>query len=41
MDQAFWYLMDYGIATAKTYPETPDTNGTCRYVKNMKFTGFS
>jgi cathepsin L len=40
MDQAFWYIIDKGIATNKTYP--PSSNSTkCKYVLNMKYTGFS
>lgn len=40
MDQAFWYMIDYGIATNKSYPNT-STVGKCRYISNMKYTGFS
>jgi hypothetical protein len=39
MDQAFQYIIDFGIATQKSYPER--TPAACRYVPNMKFTGFS
>lgn len=39
MDQAFYYIIDEGIATAKTYPDR--TISDCRYVLNMKFTAFS
>lgn len=40
MEQAFWYIMDNGIAAASSYPERYPLS-TCRYVLNMKFTGFS
>lgn len=39
MDQAFYYMIDKGIATSKTYPER--SLDECKYVPNMKFTGFS
>ncbi len=37
MDQAFWYIIDYGIATEKSYPIR--SVSTCKYVLNMRFTG--
>ncbi len=37
MDQAFWYIIDNGIATQKSYPDR--SVSTCRYVRNMRFTG--
>ena len=39
MDQAFLYIMDNGLATARSYP-TKDSNESCRYAPNMKYTGF-
>ena len=30
MEQAFWYIIDHGIALNKTY-ETDDINGKCKY----------
>lgn len=39
MDQAFWYMIDSGVATAKSYSDREVS--TCRYVQNMKFTGFA
>lgn len=39
MDQAFYYIIDNGIATQKSYPDRDEQK--CRYVLNMKFTGFS
>ena len=39
MDQAYYYIIDNGIATAKTYPDR--TVSSCRYVLNMKFTSFA
>lgn len=41
MDQAFWYIIDNGIATEKSYPFRADNKtGKCVYVLNMKYTGF-
>ena len=36
MDQGFWYIIDKGIATAKSYPER--AVGSCKYAPNMKYT---
>jgi C1A family cysteine protease len=42
MDQAFWYIIDNGLATSKSYP-TKNNNETqsCKYTKTMKTTSFS
>ena len=39
MDQAYWYIIDYGIATEADYQDRQPV--TCKYVSNMKFTGFT
>ena len=42
MDQAFWYIIDNGLATSKSYP-TKNTNETqpCKYTKTIKAITFS
>lgn len=37
MDQAFQYIIDFGIATDKSYP-VRSPPGVCKYGLNMKFT---
>jgi KDEL-tailed cysteine endopeptidase len=39
MDQAFWYIIDNGIAQYTSYPDR--TLSKCKYVMNMKYTGIS
>lgn len=39
MDQAFWYIIDNGIAQSSSYPERDLSK--CKYVMNMKYTGIS
>lgn len=42
MDQAFWYMIDNGLATSKNYPLKNDTEKqSCKYTKTMKATSFS
>lgn len=42
MDQAFWYIVDNGLATSKSYPLTnPTKANTCNYTKNMRATSIS
>lgn len=42
MDQAFWYIIDNGLATSKSYPIKNDTaKQTCKYTKSMKATTFN
>ncbi len=42
MDQAFWYIIDNGLATTKSYPTKNTTDPqTCKYTKTMKATSFS
>ena len=40
MDQAYWYIIDNGLATSKSYPSKNDTL-KCTYTKAMKATSFS
>lgn len=40
MDQAFWYIIDNGLATTKTYPLKNTTN-KCTFTKSMKATSIS
>lgn len=35
MDQAYWYVIDYGMASEKVYPYTGQ-NQTCRYSQSQK-----
>lgn len=39
MDQAFWYIIDNGIAQSSSYPDR--SIAKCKYVMNMKYTGIS
>lgn len=39
MEQAYWYIIDNGIATTKSYPTTAKAL-PCRYILNMKYTSF-
>jgi len=42
MDQAFWYVIDNGLATSKTYPLKNTTDPQkCTYTKVMKATSMS
>lgn len=42
MDQAFWYIIDNGLATSKSYPLRDDTTKqSCKYTKTMKATSFT
>jgi C1A family cysteine protease len=41
MDQAFWYMIDNGIANTKTYPNKFTTSTKCNYTKSMKTASFS
>lgn len=42
MDQAFWYIIDNGLATSKSYPtKTDTTKQACKYTKSMKSTTFT
>lgn len=42
MDQAFWYMIDNGLATSKSYQLRNDTTKqSCKYTKTMKATSFS
>lgn len=44
MDQAFWYIIDNGLATSKSYPTkiiNDTTKQTCKYTKPMKAVSFS
>ena len=41
MDQAFWYMIDNGLATSKSYQLKNDTTKqSCKYTKTMKATSF-
>ena len=40
MDQAFWYMIDNGIATDTEYRDELPLK-SCKYKPNMKFTGFT
>ena len=40
MDQAFWYLIDYGLAGIKSYPNK-FTTSKCSYTKSMKTATFT
>ena len=39
MDQAFWYIIDNGIAQQSSYKDRIFSK--CKYVMNMKYTGIS
>jgi hypothetical protein len=43
MDQVFWYIIDNGLATNKSYPlSKPNiTENPCNYTKNMRATSVS
>jgi hypothetical protein len=42
MDQAFWYMIDNGLTTSKSYPTKNTTDPQkCTYTKSMKITSFS
>lgn len=40
MDQVFWYIIDNGLATSKTYPIKTTAN-KCIYTKSMKATSIN
>lgn len=40
MDQAFWYIIDNGLASSKTYPNK-NINQNCTYTKSMKTTSIT
>ena len=43
MDQAFWYIIDSGIASNVEYPDPQKASNdtSCKYVSNMRYTGIS
>jgi hypothetical protein len=42
MTQAFWYIIDNGIATSKAYPDKNTTTPQkCVYTKSMKVASFA
>ena len=40
MDQAFWYMIDYGVASAEDYPYVMDKKNNCYYTINMRYARF-